>query len=144
MKVFIENASGSKIKKIYNEKTFELIDSYLINSPYPFASGFIIGTEDILNKCLDCYIISRKKLMDGMIIECITSGLFEYAINDKMFRVILVECVDEVIPINDMLVKQFEAFFREIFRPFSEIKVDVGRLLNKEFAEILIKSRLLK
>jgi inorganic pyrophosphatase len=75
--VFIENEAGSNIKNHHDEKALTFQRSEAVSRAYPFPYGFIIGTQNADGDCLDCFVISKRPLRTGEIVECEPIGMME-------------------------------------------------------------------
>jgi inorganic pyrophosphatase len=60
MKVFVEAERGSTIRYRYNESTFQLEKSNKLLKDYPYAYGFVVGSNTKVLDSLDCFIVNVK------------------------------------------------------------------------------------
>lgn len=70
MKVLIEAQNGNNTRVRYNESTLVEESRHYLREEYPYCYGFVIGSDNTNEDCLDCFIITEKSLSFGEIIEC--------------------------------------------------------------------------
>jgi inorganic pyrophosphatase len=68
--VFIENEAGSTLKNHHDERALTFLRSEKVSRAYPFPYGFIIGTTNADGDCLDCFVIAKRALRTGEVVEC--------------------------------------------------------------------------
>lgn len=89
MKVFIENEAGSRMKHEHNEKTLALKGTTIVSRAFPWPYGFILETTGEDGDNVDCFVLTRKQLRTGEIVECDPIGLIEQiedgAVDHKIF-----------------------------------------------------------
>src|SRR5207244_1823392 len=77
VKVFIQNEAGSNRKNCHDEKTLEYRETRIVSRPYPYPYGFILGTNANDGCNLDVFVITKRSLTTGSILECEAIGLME-------------------------------------------------------------------
>lgn len=139
MKVFIENEAGSDQKNLYNEKTLEYKKTVAVSRKYPFPYGFIIGTTSGDGDNLDCFIITKRKLMTGQIVECEPIGIMEQIEDGKEDHNILAGLLEEDAKVDDKVKEELREFVSHVFDHRAGKVVKTGRFLGKKEAEKYIK-----
>src|SRR3989338_3927714 len=137
MKVFIENEAGSDQKNIYNEKTLEYRKTYTVSRKYPFPYGFILDTTSCDGDNLDCFVITKKQLKTGQIVECEVVGIMEQFEdeNKKEDHNILAKIPGEETVINEETKSNLTEFVLHVFDHKPGKIVKVGNFLDKATAE---------
>ena len=135
MKVLIENEAGSDQKNIYNEKTLEFKKTVKVSRKYPFPYGFILETTSGDWDNLDCFVITKRKLKRGDIVECEPIGMMEQIENGQEDNNILARLVDEKASIDEKNKKALIEFISHVFDHLPENVVKVGRFTGKPEAE---------
>jgi inorganic pyrophosphatase len=68
--VVVQNEAGSNRKHYHDEKTLEFKFITLVSRAYPYPYGFIVGTNASDGCNLDCFVITRRPLTTGRILDC--------------------------------------------------------------------------
>jgi len=134
MKVFIQNEAGSRIKHRHNEKTLEPKGETTVSRPYPLPYGFILNTnaEDGLN--VDCFVITKRSLKTGEIVECEPIGLMEQIENDKQDHNVLAFIIGEREELDQQLKRALTDFVIHVFDHVPGNIIVVGEFLDREAA----------
>lgn len=144
MKVFIENEANSNLKNIFNEKTLEYKETITVARAYPFPYGFVLNTTAEDGDNVDVFIITKKKLKRGQIVECEAIGLMEqfekswdksqwdHEEMDHNVLAILKDESDQTI--TDEIKKVLTDFVSHVFDSIRLNKTRVGRFLGKQEA----------
>lgn len=144
--VFIEAEAGSCVKGVYDELSFARLRERRTLAPYPYAYGFIPGTQGgPENECLDCYVITRRSLAVGRPYEAGVFGLLEFYEGDELDHKLLAAPVDEAAPTAAELAAlrdELAGFITAIFRAYPEVSIRVGELRPAVDAERILASRL--
>ena len=138
MKVLIENEAGSKIKHLYDEHTFKLRSTREVARAYPYPYGFIIGTQSGDGMCLDCFLLTKKGIPSGEIVEAEPIGLFEQIEDDQEDHNILAVQRGERFDLTIDVQKELTDFVLNVFADVSGKRITVGRFLGREAALSLI------
>lgn len=139
MKVFVENPAGTNIKNIYNEQTFEFIKSKPYAAVVPFAYGFIVGTVSGDGDCLDCFVMTDRKLKSGEFVDCESTKLIEYFEDQELDHKIIMRPVGENRELSNNELGEIVEFLLHVFDNVPEKRVRVGRVLGIEEANELIR-----
>ncbi len=77
MKVFIENEAGTKLKNIYDEKKLKFKKSIEVSRAYPYPYGFILNTTSEDGDNVDVFVLTKKHLKRGELVDIEIIGLME-------------------------------------------------------------------
>ena len=141
MKVFVEAERGSNRRYRYNEDTLELEASSELLREYPYAYGFVVGSNTRELDSLDCFIISNRKIEHGAIRECEPIDVFILREDDEMDIKIIARLVDEEVAWSGSMKDEIDDFLYEVFKKFQDVRIEVGRLLGKKRAYEYIEGR---
>lgn len=148
IKVFIENEAGSNKKNIFNEKTLEYKRTHVLSRKYPYPYGFILETTSGDGDNVDCFVITKKKLKTGEIVECETAALMEQIETswddskkdiEEEDNKILAVLKNEEIEIKDEIKKELGECVLHAFDHIPHKKIRVGRFLDKGAADEYIR-----
>jgi inorganic pyrophosphatase len=129
-KVFIENEAGSTLKNHHNERTLTFEHSESVACPYPFPYGFIIDTVNADGDCLDCFVITDRKLHTAEVVECEAIGLMEQIEDGLPDNNVLARLLDEQAAVTREVEDVLGDFVRNVFSHLPGTKVSVGRFLG--------------
>jgi inorganic pyrophosphatase len=129
-KVFIENEAGSSRKNYHNERTLTFERSESVACPYPFPYGFIIDTVNADGDCLDCFVITDRKLRTAEVVECEAIGLMEQMEDGLADNNVLARLLDEQPTVTRKVEGLLGDFVRNVFSHLPDKKVSVGRFLG--------------
>ena len=132
--VVVQVAAGSREKRLYDEKSLIYEGTRQVALPYPFPYGFIIDTDSADGDNLDCYIITKKALEAGAIVECEPIGLLEQFEGDEADHNVLAALPGQEGALDHELYGELETFIKGVFVPFPDLTVSVGRILPREAA----------
>ena len=130
IKVLIQVEAGSRDRRLYNEKTLEFKGTRRVSVPYPYPYGFIIGTMSDDGENLDCYVISRDRLMAGSIVHCEPIGLLEQVEGDEVDHKILAAMPGQAVSLNQDLLdgaRLHRARVRRLLRQRPRVRPVCGR-----------------
>ena len=138
--VFVQNQAGLTTKNRHDESTFEHVGSFELVEPYPFPYGFIPDTSAADGDCLDCYVLTRLKLVMGQMVQACPVGLLEQFENGEPDHKVLAVLPgeDEAITTDDE--ERLRAFVRAASLQFPAANFRVGRVLSKAHALELIRT----
>ncbi len=134
IKVLIEVEAGSCDKNLYHAKTLEYKGTRRVSRPYPYPYGFIIGTSAADGDSVDCYLITNDKLKVGTIVECEPIGLLEQNEDGEDDHKVLAAIPGQDVELGQGLLKELRDFICAVFTQFPEVRVSVGRILQREAA----------
>src|SRR5262245_38925821 len=77
IKVFIQNEAGSDRKNYHDEKTLAYKETRIVSRAYPYPYGFILGTSAGDGCNLDVFVLTKRHLSTGQILECEPIGLMQ-------------------------------------------------------------------
>ncbi|MDP3985593.1 MAG: inorganic diphosphatase [bacterium] len=139
IKVFIENERGSKQKNLFHEKTLEYQKTVEVSRPYPYPYGFVIGTTSGDGDNLDCFVLTDQVIPSRTIVEVEPIGMFEQIEDNEEDNKILAVLPGETALIDDSVKNKFRDFTAHVFEHIPGKTIRIGRFLDKEAAETLIK-----
>ncbi len=144
--VFIEAEAGSCVKGVYDERSFARLRDRRTLAPYPYAYGFIPGTQGgPEDECLDCYLITRRPLSAGRLYAARVFALLEFFEGDELDHKLLAAPVGEAAPTAAELAAlrdELASFITAIFRAYPDVSIRVGELQPAQEAERLLAARL--
>ena len=142
IKVFIQNEAGSNRKNYHNEKTLEYRETKLVSRAYPYPYGFILGTNANDGCNLDVFVITKRPLRTGQIIECETIALMEQFEDGVDDHNVLARCVDETVVVTDEIQTLLTDFVLKVFSHIEGKRIAVGRFLGAHEAESHVTANL--
>jgi inorganic pyrophosphatase len=134
IKVLVQVEAGSREKHLYNEKTLEYKEARRVSRPYPYAYGFIVGTQAEDGDALDCYLITKDKVKCGSIVECEPIGLLQQVEDGEIDDKVLAAIPGQHVELDEALLNELQDFIYDIFSQFPGIHVKVGEILPREAA----------
>jgi inorganic pyrophosphatase len=140
--VFIQNEAGSNQKNYHNEKTFEFKGAETVSRAYPYPYGFVVGTNADDGCNVDCFVITKRNLRTGQIIECEAIALMEQIEDDKPDHNVLATLLDENMHITTEIQTILTDFVLNVFRHVAGKQIRVGRFLGAIDARAHILARL--
>lgn len=142
MQVFIQNEAGSNSKNYHNEKTLEWQRTVRVSRAYPYPYGFVLGTtaEDGCN--VDCFVLTRRPLRSGQIVECEVVGLMEQIEDGQADHNVLARLVDEEIEVSESVQRELTGFVTHVFDHIEGKAIAVGRFLGRMAANEHLRAHL--
>lgn len=142
IQVFIQAEAGSCDKHVYQEKTLTYLETRRVPQPYPYAYGFILGTNAADGGNLDCYLLAQERLQAGTIVACEPVALLVQRegdeVDDKIIAVLAGEgaLAGQELPPEQMqdLLLELQAFIYAIFARFPDLELRVGPILPRQAA----------
>jgi inorganic pyrophosphatase len=134
IRVFVQNEAGSNRKNYHNEKTFEYRETKLVSRAYPYPYGFIIGTHAKDGCNLDVFVITRRPLTTGRILECEAIGLMEQFEDGVEDHNVLAKLLDEDVEITNDVQVILADFVMNVFRHVEGKRIAVGDFHNAQAA----------
>jgi inorganic pyrophosphatase len=135
IKVFVQNEAGSNRKNLHNEKTLEYKETKIVSRPYPYPYGFILGTDASDGCNLDVFVISKRALKTGQVVDCEVMALmeqFEDGLNDHN---VLARLAGEAVEVTGDIQAVLTDFVLNVFRHVEGKRISVGRFLGPAEAE---------
>ena len=132
IQMLIQAAAGSCDRDIYNERTLEYLETRHGSRAYPYPYGFITGTSAADGDCVDCYLITRDKLMAGTIVECEPLGLLLQDEAGELDHKVLAGIPGQDVALGQELLQELQTFIYAIFD--DDPGVRVGPILPREAA----------
>jgi inorganic pyrophosphatase len=133
--VFVQNEAGSDLKNYHHEKTLAFRFARRVSRSYPFPYGFVIGTTAGDGCNLDCYVVTRRPLRTGTIVECEPFALMEQFEDGIEDHNILAVPIGEQVAITEETRKTIAEFVENVFRHVEGKQIRAGRFLPAEEAE---------
>jgi len=135
MKVFIQNEAGSFVKRSHDEKTLAQKGEQRVSRAYPFPYGFILDTTAEDGDNVDCFVLTRKPLRTGQIVECEAIGLMEQ-IEDRQIdhNVLAVLHGEDPRLTSDDVEQTLTEFVRHVFDPIPGKKIQTGEFRDGDAA----------
>jgi inorganic pyrophosphatase len=131
VKVFIQNEAGSVVKSMHNEKTLELTGIARVSCAYPFPYGFILDTtaDDGLN--VDCFVLTKRPLRSGQVVDCDPIGLMEQIEDGKEDHNVLAVIRGEEERLNDRAKQILIEFVRHVFDHVAGKTIQAGAFRDR-------------
>ena len=142
MNIFIENPSGTTIKKEYDKGTWRLRGSLAV--PYPYPYGFIPGTLQEDGDPLDAFLITAKpmKIKQGDVVDVSVLGMVEYFEDGERDSKILVRNRSEKIGLQQNRKATLSNFLLHAFDNQLGKKVKLSRFYGRAKAVNEIRNAL--
>lgn len=140
--VFVENPKGAVVKIHHDEDALTPTHCELVNAPYAYAYGFVVGVPSGDGDMLDCFVLSEKTLYTGDRLDCVPFGYLEQWENEQQdFDILavpatethLIDAIDQ-----DDLHKTLQEFISTVFAADPERTLRVGELHGAQDAFALI------
>jgi inorganic pyrophosphatase len=135
IRIFIQNESGSTVKHLHDEKALTPRGMRTVAHPYPFPYGFVIDTDAEDGANVDCFVLTRRALRTGQIVECEPIGLMEQFEDGMPDHNVLTRLLDESADVTPEIEAALTEHVIECFRDRPEKKMQVGRFLSAADAE---------
>jgi inorganic pyrophosphatase len=134
IKVVVQIEAGSCERWLFNEKTLEPKGKFLMRLPFPYPYGFVLGTSAADGDCVDCYIITKDKLMGGSIVDCEPVGLLEQDEDGEVDHKVLAALPGGDVVMDQKLLDELRSFIYELVSPYPDSHIQIGRILPQEVA----------
>jgi inorganic pyrophosphatase len=131
MKVFIQNEAGSFVKRFHHEKTLELKGEEQVSRAYPYPYGFILGTTAEDGDNVDCFVLTRKNLRTGQIVECEAIGLMEQIEDGQIDHNVLAAMHGEDPKLTSEVEIALTEFVRHVFDHIPGKSIQTGLFRGK-------------
>lgn len=138
LRVFVENEAGANIKNVHDERTLQYLRSVQVARRYPFPYGFLLDTLNDDGDNLDCYILTRRPLRRGEIIECQPIGLMEQMEAGEQDHNVLAVPSGEPLELTEEVCQELRQFVLHVFDNLEGRSVAVGRFLGVGAAWALV------
>lgn len=134
MKVFIENEAGSWVKHEHNEKTLELLDTSQVSRPYPVPYGFVLNTTAEDGDNVDCFVLTKRPIGTGDIVDCEPIGLMEQIEDGEVDHKVLAILPGEQQALDSEIRQTLIDFANHVFDDIAGKTMNIGRFLDKDAA----------
>ena len=134
MKVFIENPAGSILKHIYDEKTLELKGSEPVSRAYPLPYGFVLNTTAEDGDNVDCFVLTKRQLKTGTILNCDAIGIMEQIEDGEIDHKVLAVIEGEGEIFDDEAKHRLADFAKHVFDHIPGKTMHIGAFLDREAA----------
>ena len=131
MKVFIQNEAGSFVKRIHHEKTLELKGDQQVSRAHPYPYGFILDITAEDGDNVDCFVLTRKPLRTGQIVESEAIGLMEQIEDGQVDHNVLAVLPGENPKFTSEVEQTLTEFVRHVFDHIPAKNIQTGRFLGK-------------
>lgn len=138
MRVLIENEAGSRRKNTYDEASLAFVKAEDVSAAYPFPYGFAIGTHAGDGDAADCFVLTRRALAAGTIVDCEPAGLLEQIEDGETDHKLLALLPDETFALAEA-EPALRAFVTTVFAHVPGKTMTIGRLLGREAAEAYLR-----
>ena len=142
MRVFIEAERGSDIRYRYDEASLRLEGSRKLLAAYPYAYGFVLGSGAAGEDCLDCFVVSERRLERGSSVECEAVDVFMLEEGEEREAKLIGAVAGEAAGWGSREMRSIAAFLEEVFKDWPELRIRVGDPLGREEALRLLAGRL--
>lgn len=132
MNVFIEALKNSDLRTRYDETTFQRKEAFKVSSPYPYAYGFIIGSNKNGEDCLDCYVLTNEKLTEGQSLDCEPLFMIEVYEGSEEDHKVIMKAAEYKIDNEELVANTIKSFITKIFSKNLELRISFGRIMGKE------------
>ena len=129
IKVVVQIEAGSCERWLFNERTLEPKGKFFMRLPFPYPYGFVLGTSAADGDCVDCYIITKDKLMGGSIVDCEPVGLLEQDEDGEVDHKVLAALPGGDVVMDQKLLDELRSFIYELVSPYPDSHVQIGRIL---------------
>jgi inorganic pyrophosphatase len=144
MNVFIETLKNSDMRTRYDETTFQRKGTFKVSSPYPYAYGFIVGSNKKGEDCLDCYVLTDKPLMEGQSLDCEPIFMIEVYEGEEEDHKVILKTFEYEIDDEKRVANTIKSFITKIFSKNPEVRISFGRTIGKEETIKFINSHMLE
>jgi len=134
IRVLIQVEGGSSERRFYDERTLEYKETRQGHQPFPYPYGFIPGTRAADGDSVDCYIITREKLLAGSVVECEPMGLMEQDEDGEADHKVLAVLPGQHVELDQELLEELKNFIYGAFAKYPGVRIKVGNILPREEA----------
>ena len=128
IKMCIEVQAGSSLRYHFNRDSLERQGVRRVSQPYPYPYGFILGTRTEDGEALDCYLITKRRLKPGEVVECQPIGLLEMNESGEVDHKVLAAMEQEEVAISPGLREELSEFIYAVFAKYPGVNVQVGEI----------------
>lgn len=139
MRVFIENEAGSREKRTYDERSLQLVKTAPVSAPYPFAYGFIVGTSSGDGDAVDCFVLTRRRLISGATLVCEPVALLEQIEDGEIDHKVIAVPAGEDTKVSAADEAALRGFVQTVFAHVPDKIMSVGRLRDRAAAENYVR-----
>ena len=132
MKVFIEKAAG--LNQVKSN------DANRVMRDYPYPYGYILHTTSGDGENVDCYVVTKRKLVVGTVVDAEPIGFFEQIEDGQEDHKVLTKLENESVTIDDTVKANIIEFHTHFFDHRPEKVVQMGNFFGKDKAEEYIRN----
>ncbi|MGI9525449.1 MAG: inorganic diphosphatase [Hyphomicrobiaceae bacterium] len=132
--VFVENEAGSSIKRTYDPETGEVCATQSVSMAYPFAYGFVPNTMSGDGDCVDCFVVTNRRLESGETIACVPVYLLEQIEDGEVDHKILCVPAEQTSTIDAVQIDKIRSFISKVFAHVPGKNMQVGSIESVNFA----------
>jgi inorganic pyrophosphatase len=142
IQVFIQNEAGSNRKNYHNERTLEYLESKVVSESYPFPYGFVVGTAAADGCCVDCFVITVRRLRSGDLLDCEPIGTMEQIEDGLPDHNILARPAGEESEVTEQIEAALVEFVSHVFDHIDGKHIRAGKFLGQGAALAHIQASL--
>jgi inorganic pyrophosphatase len=134
LSVFIENPAGLSLKHHFDEDSGTLRAISKVSRPYPYAYGFVRDAPAADGDNLDCFVLTRRQLKSGDVVECEVLGLMEQWEDGAVDHNIIARPIGEDQEITAEIQTALLEFVHHVFDHIPGKVVRAGRFFDADEA----------
>lgn len=89
IRIFVETPAGSTERWRYDEQTLRLLSRHPVPHPYPYPYGFVVGTLADDGGAVDCYLLTKRPIPAGSLVDGEVAGILEQLENGEVDHKVL-------------------------------------------------------
>ncbi len=128
--VFIENPAGVALKHHFDERCGALRGVSNVSRPYPYPYGFVLDAPAADGDHLDCFVLTRRPLTPGALIECELLGLMEQWEDELIDHNLIARPIGEPSQLTQAVQTALVDFVSHVFAHMPGKRVRPGRFLD--------------
>ncbi len=132
--VFIENPAGQSLKYHFDEGRGVLLGVSAVSRPYPYPYGFVLNAPAADGDNLDCFVLTRRALQPGEVVECEVLGLMEQWEDGAVDHNIIARPCGETEELSAAIQATLADFVSHVFEHIPSKVVRAGQFLDADHA----------
>ena len=132
--VFIENPAGVALKHHFDEQCCVLRAVSTVSRPYPYPYGFVLNAPAADGDNLDCFVLTRRPLRTGELVECEVLGLMEQWEDGAVDNNIIARPLGEAEHVTEAVRAALVDFVQHVFEHLPGKVIRAGRFLDADAA----------
>lgn len=146
MRAFIENEADSKDKNNYDQVTLKHVRTLhdATSIPVPFPYGFIPETTSGDGDCLDCFVVTKKRLRAGETVDGQLIGMVELIDTGKQDNKLLLSLTSEGVVLSESDKSMISNFLNHMFDHRPNRSTQVGSFQGPDEAKRFLKESVLR